>query len=478
MTFPVQSFTSPYFDSTAHAQPSIGNKIDTILKNTRLNGALTGISIREADTGEIIYSTSGDTRLRPASNLKLLTASSALEKLGPEYHFSTEVWLDGTIADNTLQGDLYLKGKGDPTLMKEDLDTFAKDLLTNGILKINGNIIADDSWYDEVRLSQDLNWSDESQYWGTEISALTLSPTRDFDTGTVLIEIKPNEEPGKPASFTLTPETDYVKIINHTKTVKKEEAKKITFEREHGTNNILIEGSIPVGAKKEKIWVAVWEPTLYTLNVFQKTLLENGIKLSKKTKLKTGKTPEDTTLLTYKKSMPLKDILVPFMKLSNNGHGEILTKELGKELYDEGSWDKGLQVIRETVESFGVKSGSLNLRDGSGISHQNMISANELSHLLFAVQKKSWYPVFENSLPVAGMKDRLVGGTLRSRLTEEPVKGNVQAKTGTIGGVSALSGYVKTKSGDTLIFSIIFNNFLDESVKSIEDEIVKTLAEM
>jgi serine-type D-Ala-D-Ala carboxypeptidase/endopeptidase (penicillin-binding protein 4) len=147
-------------------------------------------------------------------------------------------------------------------------------------------------------------------------------------------------------------------------------------------------------------------------------------------------------------------------------------------MYGEGSWDKGLQVIKETVTSFGVNGNTLLLRDGSGMSHKNMIPANELSGLLYAIQKKSWFPAFENSLPVAGISDRLVGGTLRSRLTEEHVKGNVKAKTGTIGGVSTLSGYVTTKSGEKWIFSIMINNYLSESVKSIEDEIVKTLAEL
>ena len=146
-------------------------------------------------------------------------------------------------------------------------------------------------------------------------------------------------------------------------------------------------------------------------------------------------------------------------------------------IYDEGSWDKGLQVIKETVSRFGVNENTLLLRDGSGMSHKNMIPANELSQLLYAIQEKSWFPQFENSLPVAGILNRLVGGTLSSRLLEEHVKGNVKAKTGTIGGVSTLSGYVITKSGEKWIFSIMINNHLSDSIKSIEDEIVKVLVE-
>ena len=450
-------------------------KIDAILTNELLDGAVTGVSIRKADTGELVYSYFGETRLHPASNMKLLTAAAALETLGPEYQFTTEVWANGRIEGNILQGDLYLKGKGDPTLLKADLDQFAKDLKTSGIHQINGNIVGDDRWYDDVRLSQDLNWSDESNYTGTQVSALTFSPNNDYDAGTVMMEIRPSTKVGERAILTLSPDTDYVKIINKTKTVDKEESKKISIEREHGSNTIIVNGTVPLNGEKIRSWVAIWEPTQYTLNVFKHSLQENGIEFSKKTKFTTGVTPEKATLLTFKRSIPLKDLMISFMKLSNNGHGEILTKEMGKTVYGEGSWDKGLGVIKETVTSLGVNGTTLMLRDGSGMSHKNMIPANELTKLLYWIQEKNWFPEFENALPVAGISDRLVGGTLRSRLTEDSIKGKVKAKTGSIAGVSSLSGYVTTRSGERLIFSIMINNHLSDSVKTIEDEIVKTL---
>jgi serine-type D-Ala-D-Ala carboxypeptidase/endopeptidase (penicillin-binding protein 4) len=457
---------------------SLTTKIDTLLKNERLDGAVTGVSIRKADSGELVYSSFGDTRLHPASNMKLLTAAAALETLGTEYQFLTEVWMDGRIKGNILQGDLYLKGKGDPTLLKTDFDQFAKDLKSRGIHHIDGNIIGDDGWYDDIRLSQDLNWSDESNYTGSQVSALTLSPTKDFDTGTVMIEISPSSKVGQLAIIRLSPATDYVKIVNKTITSEKNGQKKISIEREHGTNTIIVKGNLPLNEEMDSSCVAVWEPTKYALNVFQKSLQENGIEFSKKTRFKTGITPINATLLTLKKSMPLKDLIVPFIKLSNNGHGEVLTKEMGKLVYDVGSWDNGLQVIMETVTSFGMHGTSLMLRDGSGMSHKNMIPANQLTLFLYKIQEKSWFPEFENSLPVSGIPDRLVGGTLRSRLMEEHVKGKVKAKTGSIAGVSSLSGYITTMSGERLIFSIMINNHLSDTVKSIEDEIVRTLVSL
>ncbi|MET3699710.1 D-alanyl-D-alanine carboxypeptidase/D-alanyl-D-alanine-endopeptidase (penicillin-binding protein 4) [Bacillus oleivorans] len=456
--------------------PDLQAKIDAILNDERLQGTSTGVSIRNADTGEVLYSYYGDMRLHPASNMKLLTTIAALETLGEDYQFTTEVLTDGSITGNVLQGNLYIKGKGDPTLLEKDFDQFAKDLKAKGIQQINGNLIGDDSWYDDIRLSQDLNWSDESYYTGAQVSALTLSPNEDYDAGTVIVEVTPSTEVGGKAQVKVTPETDYVTILNNTEMVAAGQSKRISIEREHGTNNIVVEGVMPLNGTTSRSWVAVWEPTGYALDVFKKSLKEQGIALVGNADVKVGVTPENATVLTAKKSMTLEDLLIPFMKLSNNGHGETLTKEMGKVVYGEGSWDKGLQVIEEVITDFGVNGDTILLRDGSGMSHKNMIPANEITQLLYAVQDESWYPAFEQSLPVAGESDRLVGGTLRSRMTSEPAKGNVKAKTGSLTGVSTLSGYVTSADGKKLIFSIMFNNYLGFSATSIENSIATTLA--
>ncbi|KAA9023849.1 D-alanyl-D-alanine carboxypeptidase/D-alanyl-D-alanine endopeptidase [Niallia endozanthoxylica] len=452
-------------------------EIDNIINDQRLKGAITGVSIRKADSGEIVYSSYGDIRLHPASNMKLLTAAAALEQLGPDYQFSTEVWMDGRIKRKVLKGNLYLKGKGDPTLMKEDLDLFAKKLKAKGITKINGNLVGDDSWYDSIRLSQDLNWSDESFHTGAQVSALTLSPSNDYDSGTVLLEINPAAKIGKKAKIQVTPKNEYVTIMNLTKTVETTQASEVSFERLHGENTIIVKGTIPQNSSTIKKWAAVWEPTEYAIHVFKTSLKEYGITFTGKSEMKTGVTPKEASKLAVRKSMPLKDLLIPFMKLSNNGHAEVLTKEMGKVVYGEGSWEAGLQVIKETVSELGLHGNTIQLRDGSGMSHKNMIPANELSKLLFIAQKKSWFPEFERSLPVAGQPDKGTGGTLRNRLKDELTIGNVRAKTGSISGVSTLSGYVTARNGEKFIFSILINNYLAASVTDIEDRIVRTLAE-
>src|SRR5699024_2884855 len=124
----------------------------------------------------------------------------------------------------------------------------------------------------------------------------------------------------------------------------------------------------------------------------------------------------------------------------------------GRAVYNDGSWNAGLRVVRETLEKDGISTKGIYLEDGSGMSHKNKIPSEKIAEVLYAAQSKDWYTAFERSLPIAGVNDRMLGGTLRNRLTSPVVKGKVYAKTGSLNGTDSLSGYVKTKGGQELIF--------------------------
>lgn len=474
VTGPYQTSEDSHVKASYEKAP-LSDKINIILSDETLSGAQASVSIRSAETGEVLYENEADDRLKPASNMKLLTGAAALETLGAGYTFSTEVLREGDMKGNKLHGDLYLKGKGDPTLMEEDFEAMAQSLKDSGLREVKGNLIADDTWYDDIRLSEDLSWNDETRYYGSQISSLTASPNEDYDPGTVIVAAYPSDTTGEPADITVTPNNEYVEIVNQTKTVAAGQSKDLSIERKHGTNDIVIEGTVPVEASRSRSWVAVSEPSGLALDLFRQSLEKEGIKVKGKAQLN-GETPSSAEVMVSKESMPLHELFIPFMKLSNNNHAEVLIKEMGRVVHGEGSWEKGLEVVEAFLEENGVGADAMRLRDGSGMSHVNMIPSGEISNLLFQIREKEWFPAYLESLPVAGHNDRFVGGTLRNRMEDTAAENNVQAKTGSLTGVTSLSGYVTTEDGEALIFSIVLNNYLG-SVEEIEDRIAVTLAE-
>lgn len=472
---PALTATAPHVK--ANTQGSVlSQQLDSFINEEPLfAGAMVGVSIRNQQTGELIYDHLGSTRLRPASNLKLFTAASALEVLGENYTFSTKLFVNGRVEKGVLKGDVILQGGGDPTLQQADLQAFAQSLKEIGIKRIGGQIVGDDTRYDDIRYSIDMPWSDEEAYYGAEISALTLSPDQDYDAGTVALEVKPAKKVGEKVSFTMRPDNTYVQIVNKAVTSAKDSKEDLTFSRDHSTNTITISGQIPQGATSESEWIAVFHASKFVVHLFEEELKKVGIKVDKGYRL--GVTPSHARLVNEHKSITLRELLLPFMKLSNNGHGELLVKEMGKVIKGKGSFEAGLAVMNEKLTPFGMEFANQVIRDGSGISHVNLIQPNEITKLLFSIQSKSWFPSYYRALPVSGAKEKLIGGTLRYRMKQEPLVGNVVAKTGTLTTVSSISGYVKTRSEANLIFSILINNVMDEEkAKKVEDRMISILA--
>lgn len=405
--------------------------------------------------------------------MKLFTAGAVLNTLGPDYRFTTEVCTDGKLHAGDLSGNLYLRGKGDPTLLPEDLENFVLELKSLGVKRIQGNLVGDESWFDAQHLSEDMVWSDEHEYYGAQISALTISPNTDYDAGTIMLTVSSEGEIGDSPEIIVSPNTHYVDVINLATIVSSEEEGDLSIKRNHGSNTIIISGTISQYAPLETRWIAVWNPSLYALEVFSERLVSHGITLTGKKEL--GPTPDHVTTLFTRSSMPLSELLIPFMKLSNNGHAEIFIKEMGRVHKGEGSFDAGLEVVKMFLKGEGLNPDNMCLRDGSGISQMNLIQPNELTMLLFKLQHKSWFIPFLNSLPVAGSPERLVGGTLRERFRGTTAENVVFAKTGSLIGVTSLSGYIKKE--EPLIFSIVINHFLDEEeIEKVEDDILLVLS--
>lgn len=389
----------------------LSRDLDRILSDPQLHAAQAGVVVRSAKTGKLLYSRNGDQVLLPASNEKLLTATAALKLLGSDYRFSTSVLTDGLPSGAILPANLYLRGTGDPTMLAADYDELAAKVAATGIKFVKGNLVADDTWFDDVRLGNDWTWDDEAYPYAAQVSALTVSPNEDFDAGTVIVEVGPGEGPGKPARVHLMPETDYLTVVNQTVT-SQGSGPSVSVDRRHGTNTLVVAGSVPVDGGPVRIWASVWEPTGYAAALFRKTLLDHGVRVQGSTS--SGATPGNAQELAHRESMPLAELLIPFLKLSNNGHAEILVKAMGRKIQDKGSWGAGLEVVSKFLADMGLNTGLMRIRDGSGLSRVNMVPPDQVTKLLMAVQHEEWFSVWYEALPIAGEPDPLVGGTLRS----------------------------------------------------------------
>ncbi|HZM82868.1 MAG TPA: D-alanyl-D-alanine carboxypeptidase/D-alanyl-D-alanine-endopeptidase [Candidatus Limnocylindrales bacterium] len=452
--------------------------LDAILADSRLTGSQASVVVRDTTDGQTLYDRNGARRLVPASNTKLLTSTAALEILGEGYRFGTEVRTEARQSGPVLLGDLYLRGTGDPTALAADYDKLAADIAAKGVRLVTGDLIADDTYFDSQRLGTSWAWDDEPFYYSPQVSALTVAPDTDYDMGNVIVTVRPGAAAGAKPVVTLTPETGYVTIDNQASTVASGGADTISFERQHGSNRIVVTGTVPVDGSQTLDWATVWEPAGYAADVFRRALQKHGIVVLGRDKLGIA-TPEAARTLATHESMTLAEMMVPFLKLSNNGHAEVLVKAIGRKLSGQGTWSAGLAGMRGTLAAMGMDMSTLRQSDGSGLTRFNLVPPAEITDLLAAAKAKPWFTKWYDALPIAGNAERFVGGTLRTRMRNTPAANNVHAKTGSLTGVSGLSGYVTDADGHGLVFSILLNNYLvsGTSVKTgIEDRIAVALA--
>lgn len=453
----------------------LAQDIDRILGDARLNGTHVGVVVRKETDGTLLYDRGGDDRELPASTGKLLTSTAALDVLGPDYRFTTTVLADGPRHGAAEVGNLYLRGTGDPTLTPADLDRLAAQVAATGVRQVTGKLVADDTWFDGTHLGPGWMWDDEPYYYAAPVTALTLSPDADFDAGTVLVRATPTT-PGQPAIVQLDPPTDTHRIVNQVTTGPPGSVQSYDVERQHGTDTILVTGSIPADGPPAVDLSSVDNPTTYTADVFRKALARHGVQVHDPATA-VGATPAAAQPLATRDSMTLRELLVPFLKLSNNEHAEILTKAMGRKESGQGSWDAGLAAMRGALGGLGVSASALRMVDGSGLSTMDSVPPVELTNLLRTARQKPWFDPWYQALPIAGVADRMIGGTLRHRMAGTRAAGNLHGKTGSMTGVDALSGYVTAADGERLVFSVVFNNFLGGGPRDLEDAIAVRLAD-
>jgi D-alanyl-D-alanine carboxypeptidase/D-alanyl-D-alanine-endopeptidase (penicillin-binding protein 4) len=454
---------------------ALGDQLAAILADPRLAGSEDGLTVVNGDTGATLYDANGSRRLLPASNAKLLTSTAAMDVLGPDFTFATEVLTSGRRTHGTIQGNLYLKGFGDPMATAADYDRLAADVARSGIRTVRGNLVADDTYFDDVRLAPFWSWDDEPYYYDAQTSALNVSPDDIGDTGTVLVNVYPGARAGARPRIAMIPANSYLHVNVTATTGPAGSAETIDAVREHGRNVVDVTGSIPLGATAYAAQPTVDEPTGLVAQLFAHDLRAHGVHVEGR-HTQYAATPDDAVAIATHRSAPLSQLLTPFLKLSNNMMAEALTKAMGAKVSGEGSWSAGTDAIVDDVATNGVDPKVIQLFDGSGLGRADYLTTDQLAALLTTVRSKPWFATWYAALPIAGNPDQLIGGTLRNRMRGTAAANNLHGKTGSMTGVSALSGYVTDAAGDHLVFSMISNNFVQGGITAIEDAVAETLA--
>jgi D-alanyl-D-alanine carboxypeptidase/D-alanyl-D-alanine-endopeptidase (penicillin-binding protein 4) len=457
-------------DSAAHVVPAtpLAAELDAIIAAGDGEGSL-GVTmlVVDAATGEVLYDRDSRRLMVPASNFKLYSSAAALDVLGPDHRFATMLLADGEYSGGALDGRIVLRAGGDPVLSSADLrQLIAQFVSGHGLRAFTGEIIVDESLFRTRPKGPGWAWDDDPDAYNTSISALMI------DQNVLTVEVAPSE-PGRAPAVTVTPRADYPPVVVNARTAAGARANSLNITREPFTDPILITGTIAPDAAPASARLTTRDPALWGAHLVRALLAEAGVAVAPATTVRTSATPITiaTPLLTAThRSKPLSAIIADFNKPSENAIGELLLHHLAiADGSPNPSFTTGAAALTKWLETrVGLAPGSFRAADGSGLSRYNQITAAGTVTLLRYMLAHPAGQTYVDSLPIMG-----VDGTLRGRLRDTPAAGAVRAKTGTMSGVSSLSGYADTASGRRLVFSILTNGFVGSSApaRTLQDNL-------
>jgi serine-type D-Ala-D-Ala carboxypeptidase/endopeptidase (penicillin-binding protein 4) len=444
---------------------AVGAEVARALRDT----ATMGVHIVEVDTGETVYAYSPDDPRIVASNAKLFTTAAALDALGPGYFFETRLLLRGTVGGGVLRGDLGVVGAGDPQISGREFggDVFgafrpwAAALRERGIQRVTGDLYLAHGLFEPLRIHPDWPRDQLTEWYEAPVDALS------FEDNCILVRVSPGKS-GQRAVVETVPSVPLFQIDNHATTSSRRRGARLYVGRTGTT--FTVKGSIDVNSGPFETWVTVPDPTLYFGSALRAALAEEGVVVE-------GRllpVPELPGAVWERAAVHRSDMVTAVRttnKRSQNFYAESLAKVLGSERCGAGTWREGMRAIEEFVVSTGVPRGTFRMVDGSGMSRGNQFAPRALTTVLRHMFFHPAATEFVQSLPYSGEQGMR---SWKRRLATPPYRGNVFAKTGTLNGVSALSGYAKAVSGKIYAFSILINRSRGDA-HAAQDRIVMAL---
>lgn len=477
---PQPAADDPNRDRTLNLQESLNHLVHgSVLGRLRV-----GMRVVDLSSGRLLYSRRGSVLMDPASNQKVLATATALLRLGSTWRFRTELSGPSPDGDGTIAGDLVLHGTGDPSLRSGHLDEMARALVRRGVTRVDGRVLGD------------------LRRIGSGEASTGRSPLR-LSWSAIEVRVRPGDKVGATAPASLYPGSEAFRLVNQTTTVKGRNRVGVSIARVGDHFQVTVTGRVGLGRRGVVIRRSPPSDTLFAAITMRASLIAAGIEVSgpagvyspdergrvaeasvEGMRLAAASPSGDTTppllhgkssatILAVHESAPLPLLIRRVNKNSDNEWSERVLEAAGAEIYGgSASTSKGVRALREVMADLGITSG-YTPANGSGLGHQNRVTPSTMTELL----QKLYFdprigPDLLQSLSVGG-----VDGTTRNRFRGSSAAERVRAKTGTLNGVSCLSGYVGDKSG-VLAFSIMVEGHRRRAVPSVRSAQVSAVNAM
>jgi serine-type D-Ala-D-Ala carboxypeptidase/endopeptidase (penicillin-binding protein 4) len=464
------------------------SRIEEICRQPALDPGFFAVKIVSLDSGQTIFEQQSNKFVRPASNMKLYTVATAFDRLTPDYHYITSVYAREKPEDGKIKGDLIIYGRGDPSISTrfdgdyfKSINDLADRIVGAGVKRVKGDLVGDESYFSGSPIGSGWEWEDLTWSYGAPISALSINDNA------IDLNIRPGATVGSPVTVTTgPPNASFITVVNRATTSPKELRSNLQIYRGLGANALEITGTLSLGDAGFRGGVAIPNPPLAFISMLRDALLKRGVKIDGQLRTvsdrsgvsvlpripaginsPTGTINQFPVEITSLSSPPFATIAVHTLKPSQNQYTELILRTLGRTQpqtnidagRDRSDEVLGLAIVRNFLHQAGIADNDVALDDGSGLSRNDLISANTTVQLLTYMSKQKYFAQFRDALPIAG-----VDGTLSTRMRGTPAEKNVRAKTGSLSSVASLSGYVTTAAGERLAFSMMLNNYPDAAL--------------
>ncbi len=449
-------------------QEIIQRKIDSLVNSPFLENGFLGLSIKSVNSDKNIVEYNAKKSLQPASTMKLISSATAFITLGEDFKYLTILEYSGQIKDSILIGNIIIKGSGDPSLgswrfknqpdYKQLTDRWAKKIKELGIKEIRGRIFGDGSLFDENVLPDTWSWGDMGNYYGAGAYGLNMNENLYWVT------FKPSNYLESAPLVKTSPDLPYYQKINRVLTDKSGTGDQVNIYSTPYQDVLIMQGFVPEG-KDFSVKGSIPDPALFSAYFLQKKLLENGISvlemplsyLAASKKNIYYQKPLQTTQIDTLSSPSLRNLAKECNFQSINLYAETFLKTPSVLLNLGSSTEEAIKGLKQIWHTKNVKLEGFKMKDGSGLSPANGITPNNMTDVLKAMYLEKSFGAFYESIPIVG-----VCGTVSNLCKKTKAVGNVRAKSGSIDGVRAYSGFFTAQNGEMMCFSMILNKYDSE----------------